>query len=189
MSKLILIISLMICVQTTQAQSKFEAPEEITFENKVYKLNFTKKQSYEIYEYTTDGETVKNWTTLITFIYAKNLKVAPADWTNATKKSLDSQNPKPHYSLYTVGDNSYALQIYEPIPSDLSYEATIKKAFFIEACNGPIDFAFAKRYPSIQDESDEAKRTKLLGIAQEAKKRIKELETATWKPTCAGIAQ
>jgi hypothetical protein len=189
MSRLIFIIALIMSAQTSQAQSRFQAPEEFTFENKVYKLNFSKKQSYEIYEYTTDGETVNNWTTLITFIYAKNLKATATDWVNATKKSLDSRTPKPHYSLYAVSDNAYAIQLYEPIPSDLSYEATIKKAFFIEACNGPLDFAFAKRYPSLQEESGEAQKTKLVGIAQEAQKRIKELETATWKPTCAGSTQ
>jgi hypothetical protein len=189
MSRLFFIIALIMSVQTTQAQSRFEAPEEFTYEDKVYKLNFSKKQGNEIYEYTTDGETVKNWTTLITFIYAKNLSVTPSDWASATKKSLDASKLKPHYSVYTLGDNSYAIQLYEPIPSDLSYEATIKKAFFIEACNGPLYFAFAKRYPSIQDVSDEVKREKLVGIAQEAKKRIKELETATWKPRCVGSAQ
>ena len=143
----------------------------------------------EIYEYTADGETVKNWSTLVTLMFTKNQKQIATDWIDRNKRALDSQNPKPHYSLYILGNNAYSIEIYEPIPSDMSYEATVKKVFFIDACSSPIHFAFAKRYPSIQDVSDEVKREKLVGIAQEAKKRIKELETATWKPRCVGSAQ
>jgi len=189
MSRLFFIIALILSVQTTQAQSRFIAPDEFTFEDKVYKLNFSKKQASEIYEYTIDGETVKNWSTLVTLMFTKNQKQIATDWIDRNKRALDSQNPKPHYSLYINGNNAYAVEIYEPIPSDMSYEATVKKVFFIDACSSPIHFAFAKRYPSIQEVSDEAKRAKLVGIAQEAKKRIKELETATWLPTCIGASQ
>lgn len=188
-SRFIIFIAFIFNAQSLFAQNKFAPPEEITYENKVYKLNFSKKKDNEIYEYTTDSETVNNWTTLITLFYAKNAKLDTTDWFNNHKRALDNQTPKPHYSLYISGGNVYAMEIYEPILGDLSYEATIKKVFFDEMCNAPLSFAFAKRYPSLQDESAETKHAKLISIAQETKKRTKELETTAWTPRCTNTSQ
>ena len=42
------------------------------------------------------------------------------------KASLDRRKPKPHYSLYTKENNSYARIIYEPDSKDPTYESLAK---------------------------------------------------------------
>lgn len=165
---------------------QFSAPEQIVHSGKAYNLVYKKAlpNGRAIYEYTTDNEPIEKWSSLVTLNYSKSLITTPIKWAEAVKGSLDREKPKPHYSLYTKGNNGYSKIIFEPDSKNPFYESDIHKSFHIEACGGLLVYQFAQKYPQSADQTDEGKLETLKKVANENSQSAIELERFEWLPTC-----
>lgn len=164
----------------------FIPPEQITQFGRTYTLAYqdVAPNGRALYEYTSAGETVDNWTTLVTLNYAKDLVSDPATWAKAVKASLDANTPKPHYTLYTAKGSGYARFIFEPDGTHPSYESNIHKSFHTPACGGLLVLQYAARYAPSEEQGSAGKLARLRTIATENAKQTVELERSDWVPAC-----
>ena len=174
------------CFTTSVCAQQFLPPEKITYSSKTYSLAYknTSPVGRAIFEYTTNNESIENWTTLVTLNYSKSLATTPLKWAEAVQATLDREKPKPHYSIYTKGNNGYSKIIYEPDLKNPVYESNVHKSFHLDACGGILVFQFAQKYPVGADQSDSGKLSTLTSIANENARFAKELEKSEWLPTC-----
>lgn len=180
-----------ICVWLTASSTvgfaqQFAPPNHVTFAGKTYNLAYKNAlpDGKAIFEYTSDNESVENWSSLVTITYSKSLVISPAKWGEAMKASLDNRKPKPHYSLYTKENNSYARVIYEPDSKDPTYESNIQKSYHIEACGGLVVYQFAQKYQSGSDQSAEGRLSTLKTIADANTLATELIEKSDWRPSC-----
>jgi hypothetical protein len=145
----------------------FLPPKEIQYMNKTYKLAFeNKNNNIETYEYTTNNESINNWTSLLTIKYNKNIDITPIIHSLALKKQLDKEGIK-DYSLYLKDNHSFAKIIYEPNNNYSTYESDVFKSFHLKECNGLVNFQFAKQYQAKKDLSKDEKYLELKNIVNE----------------------
>lgn len=162
------------------------APEEILHTGQSYKLAYKKvaPNGSGIYEYTTNAESIENWTTLVTLNYRKGAKADPMNWGRSVQRSLDATRPKPHYKIYTVATNGYARFIFEPDPSNPTYESNVHKSFHIEECDGIVVYQFATKHKKSDDESEAGKLAIVTAISHENGLAAESLEKSSWTPHC-----
>ncbi|WP_454254203.1 hypothetical protein [Pseudomonas sp. Marseille-Q8238] len=178
---------LMLAVLATALHAQpFSAPEQIVHAGKTYKLAYTASQpdGRALYEYTTDDESIENWSSLVTLNYAQSRVTVPLKWIESLKASLDRETPKPHYSLYIAGTNGFAKIIYEPDAKNPFYESDVHKSFHIKACDGLLVYQFARKYPQSADQSDAGKQAALKQVAEENHQFSSALEKSDWLPAC-----
>jgi hypothetical protein len=144
----------------------------------------TAPNGQSIFEYTTDKETVEQWTKLVTINYAKGFAAPPLQWIQSIKFALDKASPKPSYSLFIKDNNGYARIIYEPTSSYVTYESNVQKSFHIDKCDGIVVYQFAQKYPQNADKSDEGKLATLKSIALENMAFVDEIDKSNWSPSC-----
>ena len=165
---------------------QFTHPEQVIFSGKTYNLAYKNSlpDGRAIFEYTSNNEPIEKWSSLVTINYSKSFIAPPLKWAEAMKASLDRRKPKPNYSLYTKGNNSYARIIYEPDSKDPTYESNVQKSFHIEACGGLIVYQFAEKYPSDIGQTADEKLSKLKTIANENALVAELIEKSDWLPNC-----
>lgn len=174
------------CFASSVHAQQFSPPEKITYSGKTYSLAYKNlaPNGQATFEYTTNNESVENWSSLVTLNYAKSLVTTPLKWAEAVQTALDRENPKPNYSLYTKENNGYARIIYEPDQRNPVYESNVHKSFHVESCGGTLVFQFAKKYPPSTDQSTEGKLSTLKKIANENSQMADEMEKSEWLPNC-----
>lgn len=165
---------------------QFVPPEYVTFAGKTYQLAYKNAlpDGKAIFEYTSNNEPVENWSSLVTINYSKSFLISPTKWGEAMKASLDRRKPRPHYSLYTKENNSYARIIFEPDAKDPTYESNIQKSFHIEACGGLVVYQFAQKYPPGSDQSAEGRLSTLKTIVGANTLATELIEKSDWFPAC-----
>ncbi len=169
---------------STNAQ-QFSNPEQINHSGKTYSL----VQQYslngqQIFEYTTNGETIQKWSSLVTLIYLKSINIKPLQWTEAIKTTLDNQKPIPHFSLNTDVNHGYAKIIYEPNSNNSFYESSVQKSFHIEKCGGALVYQFAQKYPASANQTENEKLATLKQIVDKNSKLTVDIEKSKWFPNC-----
>ncbi|MGE4399430.1 MAG: hypothetical protein AB7D29_07905 [Campylobacterales bacterium] len=158
------------------------APQKMQFNGKEYVLAFEHKDSSkELYEYTTDGESVQNWTKLITLIKL-NEKHDLYKFLLHYKKVLDGQTP--HYSTYLKGDNGYVKVIYEPTSKFQNFEANIQKLHNVDSCDGTVMLQYGVRKVVSKDMSKQDNEVALKNIYNQLKLDAEVMEQYSWKPEC-----
>lgn len=184
--RLIILILLMGFGSPSHAQH-FSPPDEVVFSGDSYKLSYKKEltDGRAIFEYTKNNEPIENWSSLITFNYSKPLISTPLEWTEAQRRSLDREKPKPHYSLYTKGSNGYSKIIYEPDARNAFYESNVHKSFHVSVCGGLVVYQFARKYQPSKDQTTEGRFSKLKQIADESSQFAAEMEKSDWLPDCS----
>lgn len=165
---------------------EFTPPDKITHMGKTYTLAYknSSPNGRAIFEYTSNNEPVEKWSSLVTLNYSKSLIISPQKWAEAVKASLDRETPKPHYKLYSKGNNGYARIIFEADLKNPSFESNTHKSFHIDACEGALVFQYAQKYQQGADQSLEAKLAALKQIADENAQFAESLEKSDWLPTC-----
>ncbi|MCK4743160.1 MAG: hypothetical protein KAT25_05015 [Sulfuriflexus sp.] len=153
--------------------SKFKAPEEKIFLDKTYEEAFRDSNDKEsIYEYTTDGEKVENWSTLLTLSHLRIKQAENAEELIEFTKAEFGDSVKSDFIKNNYG---YMKIIFSPDAKYPYYETAIKKSFHNSKCRGAVVFTYAKKYSPntvlkiIQKESD---------IAMDA------LQKDNWSPAC-----
>lgn len=165
---------------------QFVPPEEVLHAGQVYKLAFKQASpnGRAIYEYTTNGESVEQWTSLVTLNFAKGINAPPVKWTAAMKASLEANNPDPHFKLYTVGDHGYASFVFEPDQRNPFYESNAHKSFHLNECGGLLVFQYAVKYPQSSEQFGEDKLAALTFITKENERMAAEIQLSEWSPEC-----
>jgi len=161
-------------------------PEKLTHAGKTYSLAFKNiaPNGQSIFEYTTNNESIEQWTTLVTINYAKGVTTQPLKWLESIKYALDHESPKPNYDLFVKENNGYARVIYEPTPNYSTYESNVQKSFHIDKCDGLVVYQFAQKYPQSTNKSDEGKLETLRSIAIENTTFAGEIDKSGWSPIC-----
>lgn len=158
------------------------APQKIEFNGGEYVLAFERKdESKEIYEYTTDGENVKNWTKLITLIKLRE-KHDLYKFLLQYKKTLDAQTP--HYSIYLKGEYGYAKVIFEPTLKFQDFEANIQKLHNVDSCDGTVMLQYGVRQTVSRDITKQDSNAVLKNIYNQLKLDTELVEHYSWKPEC-----
>ena len=163
----------------------FSPPEQIVMFDREYRLNFkhVARNGWANYEYTTNGETVKNWTTLVTINYAGDVHTDPDKWQMSMKTSLDRHNPPNPYKLYVKGESGFARIIYEPNRSHPAYESNVQKSFHVSSC-GLVVLQFATKYQGVEKLTD-AEKISLQDVIKKGNEDIAHfMEQNEWKPSC-----
>jgi hypothetical protein len=184
-NRLFLALSLLIFSQSVIAQ-QLVPPQEILYAGQIYKLAFKQASpnGRAIYEYTTNGEPVEQWTSLVTLNFAKGINAPPVKWTAAMKASLEANNPDPHFKLYTIGDHGYARFVFEPDQRNPFYESNAHKSFHLNECGGLLVFQYAVKYPQLSEQVGEDKLAALTLITKENERMAAEIEQSEWRPEC-----
>jgi hypothetical protein len=163
------------------------APASLQYDGQEYVLAFKQVApdgSAALYEYTASGETVDNWTRLVSLNFQQGIKSTPLQWATAMKKTMDASKPVPHYSLSMDKSFGYAQVIYVPDSRIASYEANVHKAFTEEACGGIVVLQYAEKHPKGDDESAAGLRQTLSGIAAKSKQDLAYISQYAWTPSC-----
>ncbi len=189
LSSVCLWVFIAISQQAHALEANFRVPEQIDEFGKTFRLSFTSGKG-GLYEYTTEGETVDNWSTLITITYAKGVVVTPMEWAKSFAKSAARETP--HYSVWIDDGRGYAKVIYEPdgrVIGDKrfsSYEVDAHKTYHVPACRGLVTLQYATR-PDVSGGADPAaKRATLLQLASEAERLASAVAASSWAPDCEG---
>ncbi|MGK5012360.1 hypothetical protein [Janthinobacterium sp. MDB2-8] len=168
---------------------KLIVPQEIHYAGKVYKLAFTAPQNRNskrtLYEYTTNGEAVEKWSSLITVLYEGNSKNDPFSFSAALVKSLAATKPEPISSV--VIDNGHVLMrsVYEPDAANPVYESNVSKSFHgTAACGGLLQFQYAVKTPPGEDQSAAGKQATLKLVNEGNASLAVQLRDGYWQPTC-----
>lgn len=190
LSSVCLWVSIAITQQAHAFEVSFMAPGQIDEFGKTFTLSYKSVGRGGLYEYTAEGETVDNWTTLITITYAKGVVVTPMEWAKSFGKSAARETP--HYSVWINDGRGYAKVIYEPdrrLIGDKrfsSYEVDAHKTYHVTACRGLVTLQYATR-PDVSDGADPAaKRAILLQLASEAERLAAAVAASSWAPDCEG---
>ena len=158
-----------------------QVPAQIEHDDLSYRLAFRQDSSSQgLYEYTTGGETVDNWTHLLTVNYARGNRAAPVDWLNALKRVADRENPRPHYSMSVEGGHGYAQLIYTPRPGEARYESNVHKSFHYARCGGLVVLQVAVREALDPVAGDNQLRV----VARDNTLMRKALTASSWQPDC-----
>jgi len=165
-------------------QNDLSAPQQIVLDGKTYRQVFTNTQSQRaIWEYTTDGEKVEDWTwTRLVTINQMKIKAPLERWLLATKAKLGTTNPLPHYELKQSGDRVLTRIIYPPV-FDIKNRETYESNVWITqaACGGIVSLQFARQYAATPTE-DSAK--KLASILRDNEADMQTLQALNWQPNC-----
>lgn len=170
--------------------NEFNPPEHITYSGKTYALAYKNStpSGQSVFEYTSNGESIENWSSLVAIHFAKSPTGTATQWLDFLKATLDAQTPKPHYRLYARGLHGYALMIFEPDSSNSSYESVIQKSFHIENCGGIVVLQVSQKYPVVKVvPTAEEKHFTLKQIAAEGIQAADELEAFEWVPSCTWL--
>ena len=168
---------------------KLVVPQEIHYADKVYKLAFTAPQNrtskQALYEYTTNGESVEKWSSLITVLYEGNSSSEPLAFSAALLKSLAATKPDPISSV--VIDNGHVLMrsVYEPDAANPVYESNVSKSFHgAAACGGLLQFQYAVKTPPGADQSAAGKQATLKLVNENNASLAVQMRDGGWQPSC-----
>ncbi len=166
--------------------SEFHAPDTLLWQGRTYQRAYQNAQpdGRRVYEYTTNGESIDAWTTLLTLHYAKSVQQDPMAWVVATKNALDRTTPRPHYQLSVDGPSGYARILYEPTAKAPTYESDAHRSYHIGACDGLVIYQVAVKYEPTADTSPKGRFERLDRIAGENAKLVDELKKQAWVPRC-----
>lgn len=179
------LVSLAMCASATAAT--LSPPTAITYDGLDYKLSYQQVQpegEAGIYEYTTGGETVDNWTRMITVVYRRGIIVTPKQWAAALKQQMDQTKPVPHYMVSQENDHGYAQIIYEPAKEDNNYESNVHKSYTKDACGGIVVWQYAHRYAPGADTTEAGIKATLQHIAQDNQADLAKVKALSWVPAC-----
>lgn len=127
------------------------APEEITHDRRTYKLAFHNKAgNQEIFEYTTNGEPVEAWTSLITLHYAGLPNVTGGQWVRSMKQVLGSNKPKPFYEAKESKGTYFTRAVMMPSAMFPHYESNVQRAY-ISTCDGLVIYQYAVKADAAKD--------------------------------------
>lgn len=160
----------------------FQAPQNLSFAGTNYQRIFQNSDvTKSTYEYTTNNETVNNWSRLLTIHYLKNSNLSPAQYytlqLNQLQKAGFNQDPQ----FTSLKDAHYFSVVY--LPSDLksknlmasTYEVNVQKIF--STCNTLVTLAAAER---LKPDTVQLK----TALQKTRDKLITQLTADPWKPTC-----
>ena len=167
------------------AETTFHAPQEITHEGEHYKLasQSTAQNGMGTFEYTTNNESVKAWSKLVTLNYMPKMTRTPLEWLQATTAALRRQTPVPHFNMYILKEHGYARIIYEPTARFPQFESNVQKSFHQPACAGLVVYQYAVKYPPLAEGAD--KKETLLKIAEDNKQAADAMDNNGWQPDCS----
>lgn len=168
---------------------KLSVPQEIHYADKVYKLAFTAPQNRNskraLYEYTTSGEAVEKWSSLITLLYDSNAKSDPFAFSAALLKSLAATKPEPVSSVVIHDGHVLMRSVYEPDAANPVYESNVSKSFHgAAACGGLLQFQYAVKTPPGEDQSAAGKQAILKLVNEGNASLATQLRDGGWQPSC-----
>jgi len=167
-----------------QPQTRFAPPQEIIHEGVTFTLAFQHTDSARVLsEYTHNGESVENWSKLVSLSYFPGKTYTPLAFLQALEKTLKSETPVPHFSLYAKGGYGYAQIIYEPDTKNPWFEADVQKSFHRPACAGQVVYQYAAKYPPPQQGED--KQAMLLNILADNQQAADAVAKSDWQPDCS----
>lgn len=177
----------LLCASGATMAQTLDAPASFKYDGRTYTLAFKNVSSNgraALYEYTTAGETVDNWTRLITINYHKGISATPYQWGVAMQRRLDKRVPVPHYNVSMQDSIGYAQIIFLPDETNTMFEANVHKAFTQNACDGVVALQYAMKYPQGADTSAAGVLQTLTGIVANNKKDLAYITDYPWLPTC-----
>lgn len=168
---------------------KLIVPPEIHYADKIYTLAFTAPQGRNskraLYEYTTNGEAVEKWSSLITILYEGNSKTDPLAFSAALLKSLAATKPEPISSVTVENGHVLMRSVYEPDAANPVYESNVSKSFHgAAACGGLLQFQYAVKTPPGEDQSAAGQQATLKLVNEGNASLAVQLRDGTWQPTC-----
>jgi len=181
----IILASVVLTTGVAHAENTFRPPQEITHEGEHYKLAFqsTAPNGMKTFEYTTNDESVKSWSKLVTLNYMPRMIRNPLEWLQATNAALRREAPVPHFNMYVLNENGYARIIYEPTARFPQFESNVQKSFHQPACAGMVIYQYAVKYPPLEEGTD--KNETLLKIAADNKQVADAMANNGWQPDCS----
>ncbi|MDO5687489.1 MAG: hypothetical protein Q4G42_08975 [Neisseria sp.] len=153
-------------------------PQKLNFNGETYYLNFQNTEARpQVFEYTLRGETVENWSKLLTLQYAKDMQIDLNAYGAIAQQQMQ-QNPQILASdVFAQNDAIYIRQVFKPVAEFPHYESNTHKSFISKSCNNElINYITAIRYP--------AENTPLERIKQDNDQMMEKLLVDTWQPTC-----
>jgi len=180
-----LALGVLVACAPMQPQTRFTPPQQIIHEGTAYTLAFQQgnANSRVVSEYTYNGESVENWSKLVTVQYVPGKPFTPLALLQALEKTLKSETPVPHYSLYMKGEHGYAQIIYEPTAKAPWFESDVFKSFHRPACAGQVLYQYAFKYPPPQQGED--KQAVLRKILADNRQAADAMEKSAWQPDCS----
>ena len=158
-------------------------PDSVAYNDKTYTLVFKNdNKRAAIYEYTTDGEAIEKWKTLVTINYHYGAAPDKMLWAKAVKQTLDSQSPVPHYKMFLNEDQLYINTIYEPNAAHNYYEINVQRSYLRDTCGGWYVVQYAEKYDL--EKSGEDKRAYLLAMVYKLNLATEQLKTQELKLGC-----
>ena len=162
------------------------APKELVQFGKIYRLAFQSKTPNvsSVNEYTTDNESINNWTRLVTINFNKSPNYSLLDFLTSHQKILKAYRPEPHFSLYVKNGYAYSQIIFEPEKNNLFYELNIQKAVYYKKCGGMVSFQYAIKIPSENPKNHEEHQLFLKELLKRTNEMSDEMQSSDWMPMC-----
>jgi len=146
-------------------------PKHLNLFNTRYTLAYKKTtETGALYEYTSNHEPIDHWTSLVTLLYNKDLKISPKEWLQVSH----AQSVKPFYNAIENG-HGYTQTIFKPSKQYRYFEAVVKKTWHVKSCNGLVTYSYAKKHSTS---------AQLETIINESKAALSTLRSDSWFPIC-----
>lgn len=121
-------------------------PGQIAFRGAIYKIAFRSgdQAHVQVYEYTSNGENVETWTTLLSVIFSRGERVSFDVLAKNFAYVALARQPKPRLKIYDAGDALAIRVIYDfrALP-DGYFESNVRKQRYSESCGGLFDISIA----------------------------------------------
>ena len=130
-----------------QAISGFRAPTKIERNGKTYTLAWQSPQKAElsVFEYTSNGEPVEQWTSLITIAHVKGKLPSPDAWIQASNAGMKVMRPEPYHQFFKKDGHAFAMMISPRVKGIPSYESNVQKSFHLSECGGLVIHQYAEK--------------------------------------------
>lgn len=179
MKKVVSIVFALVLQTGVYAQNML-MPETIELFGDTYSAAYKPRDTFR--EFTTNNESVQNWTKLVTLI-ASNTKTDATRYNAAFEKSLPMKEVA-KYTYESDQEQGYFLVIYKPTRQYKYYEAMLGKSFHIPECEGDVVLQYAFKKVALEAISPEEDKKNVEDLMNQLQSYKTILQKQSWKPTC-----
>ena len=182
------IFMVMLHVLPSVATDGFIPPPTLLHDGKTYTLAHQAQsgQHYFQYEYTTNGEPIERWSSLVTLTYLRNAAPSPQQWTETTARAFQLIQPKPFFTTFVENGHGYAMVLFPPGNGFPDFESDIQKSYHIAHCLGTVTYQFGvKRSGRSELAGDQAAyQTYFKTLVDENIALAEAARAMDWQPNC-----
>jgi hypothetical protein len=163
------------------------APQQLSMDGNIYTLAWQQTRgSLSTYQYTTAGDSVERWKSLLTLQYETSASHnEPISWGKEFNQTMLKSTS--HVRAWAKDGHGYGQLVFAPDAKYSQYEVAGVKSFHLVACNTLVTLQYAKHMQANEGEQSNPalQHENIKAMAALSGSLVDALLDDTWAPTCA----